>query len=110
MTQKRRKIAEARAARDEIMDELRLVGLQAAYRRAIKILEDDAAPVTAQAQIVRIVFGAAGLEPNAADEEDHKEPHQMTAAELEAATARALLALDRAADPEEIAESASVFD
>lgn len=76
---------DARAARAETLEQLQLEGLSAAYRRGIQILEDDSAPATAHAQIVRIFFAASGV-GNADADLPEKDPHEMTGEELEAAT------------------------
>ena len=63
------------------LEQLRLEGLEAAYRRGIRMLNDDETPATAQATLVRIFFQAAGL-TGADAEAPEKEPHEMTAEEL----------------------------
>lgn len=75
----------ANAARDGVIDRLRLEGLEAAYERAIKLLRDDDVPATAQANMVRTVFAAGGMLNAPETEVLDKEPHNMTAAEIDEA-------------------------
>ena len=69
---------EALAAR---LEQLRLEGLEAAYRRGIQMLEDEGTPATAAATLVRVFFQAAGL-AGADAEAPSKTPSEMTAEEL----------------------------
>jgi len=82
-----------RAALADTLEQLRMEGLAEAYSRGIKILRDDSAPATAHAQIVRIIFAAAGL-GNADADVPEKDPHEMTGEELREAAERALSSLN----------------
>lgn len=74
----------ANAARETVIDKLRQDGLTAAYERAIKLLNDDSVPATAQASLVRVVFGAAGVLNVPERDGDDKEAHEMSAEEIHA--------------------------
>ena len=80
---------QGRAALSRTLDEIRLEGLRAAYERGTKILQDDGAPPTAHAQIIRCFFAAAGLGTVDA-EQPEKEAHEMSADELREARDRLL--------------------
>ena len=89
---------EARTALANTLDDLRLEGLKAAYRRAVKILNDDQAPATAHAVLVRVMFQASGLGSPVAEEPD-KDAHEMTAEELDAAIQKIVGAKDQTSAP-----------
>ncbi|QOG06403.1 hypothetical protein IGS74_18040 [Aureimonas sp. OT7] len=78
----------AREARSAISDRLRTEGLEAAYSRAIKLLQDDEVSATAHAALVRVVFSAGGLLATAEDDLPEKELHEMSGVELDAALAK----------------------
>lgn len=62
-------------------------GVPAAYRALMRVLEDPKASATALASAARTVMDIAGLtKPSDADKP--KEPHEMTADELQAAIRR----------------------
>jgi hypothetical protein len=72
----------AEEAMQEMLFDVKVEGLRAAYTRAKKILEDDAAPATAHASIISHMFRAGGLHGPAVLEPE-KELHEMTKAELD---------------------------
>lgn len=75
-------------ARDDAMRVLRGRGLRAATRAAIEVCEDPKAPAPAKATCAGWIFRVNGmLDPK--DDEDTKQPHEMSAAELERAVRRA---------------------
>jgi hypothetical protein len=77
----------AEEAMQEMLFDVKVEGLRAAYTRAKSILEDDEAPATAHAAIINAMFRAGGLHsPTVQDTE--KEAHEMTSKELQAAIDR----------------------
>ena len=70
----------------DILFDIRGEGARAAYRRGLKILNDDRASPTAQASIIRSFFQASGMSPTAADGVE-KPAYEMTADELHNAMA-----------------------
>ncbi|WP_020181496.1 hypothetical protein [Methylopila sp. M107] len=101
MTTRRRLAVEARG---DVLDDLRIEGLNAAYRRAIKLLEDDTAPATAHASLIRCMFDAGGLLRADQDDEREKELHEMTADEVAVALRQAQ------ADIESRRQNTGLFD
>lgn len=81
MSDKRRQAVQAR---ENVLDQLQLEGLEAAYRRAIRLLDDDTAPATAHASIIRAIFDVGGLRAGP-DDDRPKELHEMTAEEVDEA-------------------------
>jgi hypothetical protein len=73
----------AEEAMQEMLFDVKVEGLRAAYTRAKSILEDDEAPATAHAAIINAMFRAGGLGGSAVQEIE-REPHEMTAQELQA--------------------------
>jgi hypothetical protein len=74
-------------AMQEMLFDVKVEGLRAAFTRAKKILEDDNAPATAHAAIISHMFRAGGLH-GAATQEVERELHEMSGEELQAALAR----------------------
>jgi hypothetical protein len=77
----------AEEAMQEMLFDVKVEGLRAAYTRAKRILEDDDAPATAHAAIINAMFRAGGLGGTATPEIE-KEYHEMSGEELQAAIAR----------------------
>ena len=82
-----------KAALADTLEQLRLEGLAAAYRRGIAILNDDEAPATAYAQLVRVFFSASGLGTPAAEEPPVKDHADMSPEELDEALREARIKL-----------------
>jgi hypothetical protein len=79
----------ADTATQEMLFDVKVEGLRAAYTRAKKILEDDSAPATAHAAIINSMFKAGGLH-SSSPQEVEKAPHEMDGYELEAAVRSAI--------------------
>jgi hypothetical protein len=70
-------------ARANLMRTIRTEGAQLAYETAVGICRDPKAPAPAKATALTAIFRVAGYFEKT-DAEDDKEPHEMSAAELDA--------------------------
>ena len=77
------KPAEVLAHNRALVTRIQTEGALAAYEAALEVCLDKKAPAPARATASGLILRAAGF-LNAPDEASHKEPHQMTATELEA--------------------------
>jgi hypothetical protein len=90
----------AEEAMQEMLFDVKVEGLRAAFTRAKKILEDDDAPATAHAAVINAMFRAGGLH-NPAVQEVEKQLHEMDGYELQAALDRMKRELRGDVDEEE---------
>ena len=78
---------------------IRTEGLDAATEAAITLLRDPKAPAQAKSATINAIYRASGLLGRAGDETE-PELHQMTPAQLERATKRAMQDLARVSAPD----------
>jgi hypothetical protein len=74
-------------ARGPLMRRIRTEGVELAYETAVSICRDPKAPAPAKATALTALFRVAGLFEKT-DSDDDKEPHEMTAEELDVAIRR----------------------
>ncbi|MBX9847490.1 MAG: hypothetical protein K2Z80_37510 [Xanthobacteraceae bacterium] len=70
-------------ARGPLMRKIRTEGVELAYETAVSICRDPKAPAPAKATALTALFRVAGYFEKT-DADDDKEPHEMSAAELDA--------------------------
>ncbi len=70
-------------ARGALMRKIRTEGVELAYETAVGICRDPKAPAPAKATALTALFRVAGYFEKT-DGDDDKEPHEMSAAELDA--------------------------
>ncbi|ETW12818.1 hypothetical protein ATO8_09753 [Roseivivax marinus] len=99
---------EKREALARNMHRLATEGMDAATEAAIQILADPKAPSQARSATINAVFRSQGLFDRKDDPDDEKEPHEMTAAELNRAVKDLTRSLNRARDSK--GDDGGVFD
>ena len=77
------KASEILARRRALLARIQTEGAEAAYAAALSVCQDTKAPAPARATCSTTLFRAAGF-LNVRDGEAPKEPHEMTAAEIDA--------------------------
>ena len=78
-----------------IRRQIKVEGLSAAYDALVSVCRDPKAPAPAKATAAIALFRGGGVFESMNDDLDQKEPHEMTAQELERAARRALDDLGR---------------
>lgn len=96
--------------RDELTYKMRTEGALIAYRTAVKICRDPKATAAAKASAVNSLFRAGGFFANQESGERAKDPSEMNAAELAAASRKALAAIENRGGEKAKEPPKSIFD
>lgn len=95
--------------RAELLHRIRTEGVEAAYSASLAICKDEKAPAQARATAASSIFRIAGWNESTDPEDEAKELHEMTAAELAAAASKARRRLEALEASESEDDDPSVF-
>lgn len=94
------KQSEIIARKRALLTRIQTEGAEAAYEAALAVCKDGKAPAPARATCATTIFRAGGFF-NSKEGDAPKEPHQMTAAELEARVSELRLGAAQSSDDED---------
>ena len=106
----RHRLESPREAQERLLEEIRTEGARSAYRALKGVCDDERATAQAKATAGTTLLRAGGFLKERDDALDDKEPHEMTAAELDAELRAVDAELARRAERASRKGEGSVFD